>query len=115
MQILDSYNNRTYSNGQAGSIYKQSIPLVNAVKPVGEWNSYDIIYHAPAFNADGMQVKKGTITVLLNGILIQDHYEIQGTTEYIGLPKVEAHGNDVIKIQDHGNLVSFRNIWVREL
>ncbi len=115
VQILDSYLNRTYSNGQASSIYKQSIPLVNALRPVGEWNSYDIIYKAPSFNDDGIKTNSGYITVLVNGVLVQNHTEIKGTTEYIGLPKNVAHGNDVIQLQDHGNPVSFRNIWLRKL
>ncbi|MEZ4986348.1 MAG: DUF1080 domain-containing protein [Saprospiraceae bacterium] len=115
VQILDSYQNRTYSNGQAGAVYKQYIPLVNPLRPVGEWNTYDIIYHAPRFNADGVRVAVGTLTVLINGILVQDHVELQGTTEYIGLPKNAPHGKGPIKLQDHGNPVSFRNIWIREL
>lgn len=115
VQILDSYQNRTYSNGQAGAIYKQHIPLVNPLRPVGEWNTYDIIYQAPRFNADGIKVASAYITVLINGVLVQNHVEIKGTTEYIGLPKNPAHGKGPIQLQDHGNPVSFRNIWIREL
>ncbi|MFK7935025.1 MAG: DUF1080 domain-containing protein [Saprospiraceae bacterium] len=115
VQILDSYNNRTYSNGQAGSIYKQHIPLVNAMNPTGEWQAYDIIFTAPRFNEDGMRVAPGYITVLHNGVLIQNHVEIKGTSEYIGLPKNIAHEEDVIILQDHSNPVSFRNIWLRKL
>lgn len=115
VQILDSYQNRTYSNGQAGAVYKQHIPLVNPLRPVGEWNTYDIIYQAPRFNADGIKVASAYVTVIINGVLVQNHVEIKGTTEYIGLPKNPAHGKGPIQLQDHGNPVSFRNIWIREL
>lgn len=115
VQVLDNYNNRTYSNGQAGSIYKQSIPLVNACRPPGEWQTYDIIFTAPRFNADGIRTAPGYITVLQNGVLVQNHTEIKGTTEYIGLPKNEAHGKGPLMLQDHGDRVSYRNIWIREL
>ncbi|MEL7251450.1 MAG: DUF1080 domain-containing protein [Bacteroidota bacterium] len=115
IQILDSYQNRTYSNGQAGAVYKQHLPLVNPLRPVGEWNTYDIIYKAPVFNADGQKVASGYVTVLINGVLVQNHVEIKGTTEYIGLPKNAPHGPGPLKLQDHSNPVSFRNIWIREL
>lgn len=115
VQVLDCYGNRTYSNGQTASIYKQSIPLVNACKKPGEWQTYDIIYTAPKFNKDGILVAPGHVTVLHNGIIVQNHTEIKGTTEYIGLPKNVAHGKGPIKLQDHGDLVSYRNIWIREL
>lgn len=115
VQVLDNNNNDTYVNGQVGSIYKQSIPLAKASAPTGEWNTYDIIFHAPQFDASGNKTKAGTITVLHNGILVQDHFELKGTTEYIGWPKNKAHGNDAIELQDHGSPVSYRNIWVREL
>ncbi len=115
VQVLDNYENRTYSNGQAGSIYKQSIPLVNACRPPGTWQTYDIIYKAPRFNADGVKVAPAFVTVIQNGILVQNHTEIKGTTEYIGLPKNMAHGDDSIKLQDHSNPVSYRNIWLRKL
>ncbi len=115
VQVLDNYNNRTYSNGQAGSIYKQSIPLVNACRPPGEWQIYDIVYKAPVFNKDGIRTSPARITVLHNGVLIQNNVEIRGTTEYIGMPKNKAHGKASIELQDHGNPVSYRNIWVREL
>ena len=115
IQVLNSYENRTYSNGQATAIYKQSIPLANATKPTEEWQTYDIIYHQPEFDADGNKTKAATVTVLHNGVLVQDHTEIKGTTEYIGKPKNPAHGEGPIKLQDHGNPVSFRNIWVRKL
>jgi hypothetical protein len=115
VQILDNYNNVTYSNGQCASVYKQHIPLVNACKGPGEWQSYDIIFTAPVFNKDGVKVASGYFTVIQNGILVQNHVEIKGTTEYIGLPKNEMHGLGSIKLQDHGNPMSFRNVWVREL
>lgn len=115
VQILNSFENRTYSNGQAGAVYKQHIPLVNATSPTGDWNTYDIIYHAPEFDEDGAKTKSGTFTVLHNGVLIQDHVEIQGTTEYIGRPKNIAHGPGPIILQEHNNYVSFRNVWVRPL
>jgi hypothetical protein len=115
VQVLDSYQNRTYSNGQATAIYKQHMPLVNACRPPGEWQTYDILYTAPRFNTDGIQVSPGYVTVIHNGVLVQNHVEIKGTTEYIGLPKVEAHGKGPLKLQDHGDLVRYRNIWIREL
>lgn len=116
VQVLDSYNNETYYNGQAGSIYKQSIPLVNACRPPGEWQAYDIIFKAPVFNEDGKKESSGYITVIHNGVLIQNHVEILGTTEYIGKPKNDPHPAKLpIHLQDHGNPVSYRNIWVREL
>jgi hypothetical protein len=115
IQVLDSYSSSTYVNGQAGSIYKQAIPLVNACKPVGEWNTYDIIYKAPIFNEDGIKVSSGYVTVLHNGVLIQNHTLILGTSEYIGFPKNKAHGPDAIMLQDHSNPTAFRNIWIREL
>lgn len=115
VQILNSYQNRTYSNGQAGSIYKQHIPLVNATKPTGQWNAYDIIFHAPKFDKRGQKIKSGTLTVIHNGVLVQDHVEIIGTTEYIGAPKNIPHGEGSIILQDHGSKVSFRNIWLRQL
>jgi len=115
VQVLDNYQNKTYANGQAGAVYKQHIPLVNACRPPGEWQSYDIIYMAPAFNEDGIKVRPATLTLLHNGVLVQNHVEIMGSTEYIGLPQNEAHGKAPIMLQDHGNPVSYRNIWVREL
>ena len=115
LQVLDSYKNRTYSNGQAGSIYKQSMPLVNACLPPGEWQVYDVIYTAPRFNADGIKITSAYITVFQNGVLVQNHTEIRGTTEYIGMPKNVAHGKGPLELQDHGNPTSFRNVWVREL
>lgn len=115
VQILDSYQNRTYSNGQAASVYKQHIPLVNATKPPDQWQTYDIIFHAPEFDASGKKTKSGTLTVFHNGVLVQDHVEILGTTEYVGPPKNPAHGKGPIRLQDHGNPLQYRNIWIRPL
>lgn len=115
LQVLDSYENRTYSNGQCGSIYKQYIPLVNACKKPGEWQVYDVIYTAPCFKADGRLCAPAKMTVLQNGVLIQNNVEIKGNTVYRGLPFYEKHGKASIQLQDHGNSVSYRNIWIREL
>lgn len=117
VQVLDNYNNRTYTNGQAGSLYKQHAPLVNACKKPGEWQTYDIIYTAPRFNKKGQYFTPPTVTVLHNGVLVQNNVELRGPTEYIGIPEyaIEEHGARSIILQDHYNLVSYRNIWVREL
>lgn len=125
VQVLDSYQNRTYSNGQAGSIYKQYIPLVNAMRPTGEWQVYDIVFNAPEFNEAGEEIKPGNFIVFHNGILIQNAVELQGTTEYIGKPKkgrdvVPGYGSEEaqhrsLMLQDHGDFVSYRNIWMRKL
>ena len=117
VQVLDNNDNDTYVNGQVGSIYKQSIPLAMASVASGEWNVYDIIFHAPEFDGAGRKTKSGNITVLHNGVLIQDHFQIMGTSEYIGWPKNVSHGKASIRLQDHkdNSRVSYRNIWVREL
>jgi len=118
VQVLDSYQNETYVNGQVGSIYKQATPLANPMRKPGEWNVYDIIYTAPTFKADGTYHTYPYITVILNGVLVQNHTMIVGTTEYIGFPKVGAHGDGPIVLQAHGDKsepLSFRNIWVRKL
>lgn len=115
VQVLDSYESKTYSNGQAGSIYKQFIPLVNATKPPGEWQTYDIIFVAPEFNEDGSVKSPARVTIFHNGVLIQYDRELRGPTEYIGQPKYKPHGDGPIALQDHGNPVSFRNIWIRPL
>lgn len=116
VQVLDSYQNRTYSNGQAGAVYKQTPPLVNASKPPMQWQTYDIIYRAPRFDSEGRIDQKAYVTVLHNGVLVQNHTQIQGPTVYRGYPRyTEAHGCESIHLQDHGNPVSYRNIWVRPL
>lgn len=115
VQVLDSYESVTYANGQAGSIYKQTMPLYNATARPGEWNSYDIVYTAPRFNENGRLITPAYITVLHNGVIIQNHTQIWGPTEYKGLPLYVQHGKASIQLQDHSNPVSFRNIWVREL
>lgn len=115
LQVLDNNNNDTYVNGQVGAVYKQSIPLAKASVPTGEWNTYDIIYHAPVFGQYGDVVKKATITVLHNGVLIQDHFELIGPMSFIGWPKYKPHGKLPILLQNHNCEVSYRNIWVREL
>ncbi|HMB61844.1 MAG TPA: DUF1080 domain-containing protein [Eudoraea sp.] len=117
VQVLDNNDNPTYVNGQVGAIYKQQVPLAKASVPSGEWNTYDIIYHLPEFNENGQKIKSGTVTVIHNGVVVQDHTEIKGTTEYIGWPKNPPHGKMPLKLQDHGDnsRVSYRNIWVREL
>ena len=116
VQVLDSYENITYSNGMAGSIYKQHIPLVNACREPGEWQTYDIIFSAPGFKENGEIEKPGYFTVLQNGVLIQNHVELKGLTVHSGKPYYEKHNpKEPIALQDHGCLVSYRNIWIREL
>ena len=116
LQVLDSYNNETYYNGQAGSIYKQHIPLVNACRPPGISQSYDVVFTAPEFNEDGSLESPAYITVLHNGVLIQNHVALRGPTEFIGKPKYKIHPAKLpLALQDHGNPVSYRNIWIREL
>jgi len=116
VQVLDSYQNETYYNGQAGSIYKQHIPLVNACRPPGTWQSYDIIFTAPIFKEDGSLARPAYITVIHNGVLIQNHVALTGPTEYIGIHPYKEHPTKLpLAMQDHGNPVSYRNIWVREL
>lgn len=116
IQILDNYKNPTYSNGQAGSVYKQHIPLANACKKPGEWQTYDIIFMAPVFgnNSDKI-IMPATVTVLHNGVLVQNNVKIWGPTTFRGLPIYERHDKAPIRLQDHGDAVSFRNIWIREL
>ena len=118
LQILDSYNNKTYVNGQAASVYKQSPPLVNAMRKPGEWNTYDVVWTAPAFNADGSVKAPAHITAFHNGVLVQNNFELIGETLYIGKPSYKAYDRAPIKLQAHGDPsppISFRNIWVREL
>jgi Domain of Unknown Function (DUF1080) len=118
LQVLDSYNNTTYVNGQAASIYKQSPPLVNPNRKPGEWQTYDIVWTAPTFNADGSLKTPAYVTVLFNGVLVQNHFELKGQTLYVGQPFYKAYDSAAIKLQAHGDKsepLSFRNIWVREL
>ena len=120
LQILDSYNNSTYVNGQAGSIYKQYIPLVNANKLPGEWQTYDVIWTAPRFNADGTLKSPAHVTAIFNGIVVQNNVELKGPTTYVGQPSYAgaAYGAAPIKLQAHGDKsepISFRNIWIRPL
>lgn len=120
IQVLDGYNNEneTYVNGMVGSIYKETIPLVNPARKAGEWNVYDIIWTAPEFNEDGTVKKKAVITAFLNGVLVQHNTEIWGETAYIGKHEYVAHGDSPIKLQAHGDPsipISYRNIWLRKL
>jgi len=118
LQILDSYKNETYVNGQAGSIYKQSIPLVNPTRKPGEWQVYDVVWTSPIFNADGSLKTPAFVTAFFNGVLVQDHFAVQGETRYTGQPFYKKHGAAPIRLQAHGDPsqpISFRNIWVREL
>ena len=118
IQVLDCYNNETYVNGQTGSVYKQTPPLANAMRKPGEWNVYDIIYSAPIFKEDGTYRVPPRVTVIQNGIVLQNNTTILGTTEYIGFPKVVKHGAGPIRLQSHGDPsepISFRNIWIREM
>lgn len=118
LQILDSYNNPTYVNGQAGSIYKQFAPLVNPNLPPGEWQAYDVAWKAPRFNADGSIMSPARVTVYFNGVLVQNNTELKGPTLYIGQPSYQKHAAAPIKLQSHGDKsepISFRNIWIRPL
>ena len=118
LQILDSYGNATYVNGMAGSIYKQSAPLVNASRKPGEWQSYDVVWHAPTFDTGGVLTAPAHATVFFNGVLVQDDFVLRGETVYIGTPAYTKHGDSPIKLQAHNDpsaSPSFRNIWVREL
>jgi len=118
LQIMDSFRNKTYVNGQAGSIYKQFAPLANPARAPGEWQSYDVIWTAPVFAADGSVVSPAYVTAFMNGVLVQDHVALKGATVYVGSPRYAAHQAAPIKLQDHGDPsppISFRSIWLREL
>jgi hypothetical protein len=118
LQVLDSYNNTTYVNGQAASIYKQNPPLVNPNRKPGEWQTYDVVWTAPTFNADGTLKSPAYVTAFFNGVLVQDHFQLKGQTLYIGQPFYKAYDRAPIKLQAHGDKsepISFRNIWVREI
>jgi hypothetical protein len=113
--VLDSYDNATYANGQAGAIYKDAAPMVNASRKAGDWQSYDIIFTAPRFSEKGTVVVTAYLTVFHNGVLIHNHVALKGATSDQGLPVYEVHGKGAILLQDHGDTVSYRNIWIREL
>jgi hypothetical protein len=116
MQVLDSFDNKTYFDGQAAAIYKQTPPMVNAMRPPGEWNSYDIFWTCPQFDEDGQLKSPAYVTAMHNGVLVLNHFELLGDTPFNRPPKYEDVGpRGPISIQDHGNPVRFRNIWVREL
>jgi hypothetical protein len=118
LQILDSYNNKTYVNGMAASVYKQSIPLANSMRKPGEWQVYDVVWMAPTFNADGSVKSPAHVTAFLNGVLVENHFELRGETRYIGQPFYKKFDRAPIKLQAHGDPsppISFKNIWVREL
>jgi hypothetical protein len=118
LQVLDSYQNKTYVNGMAGSIYKESIPLANAARKPGEWQTYDVVWTAPVFNPDGSLKTPAYVTAFFNGVLVQNHFELTGQTLYIGKPFYKQYDTAPIKLQAHGDKsepISFRNIWVREL
>lgn len=118
LQVLDNYENKTYVNGMAGSIYKQAIPLVNPSLQAGEWQSYDVIWTAPVFNEDGSVKSTAKVTVFFNGVLVENNFELIGKTLYIGKPSYTKHGASPIKLQAHGDKsepLSYRNIWIREL
>ncbi len=118
LQVLDNYNNSTYVNGQVGSIYKQAVPLANASRKLGEWQSYDVVWTAPKFNEDSTLKSAARVTVFHNGVLVQNNYTLVGDTPYIGKPAYRKHGAAPIKLQAHGDKsepISYRNIWVREL
>ncbi|MDB5205261.1 MAG: hypothetical protein JWR72_336 [Flavisolibacter sp.] len=118
IQILDNYNNKTYTNGQVGSIYKQHVPLANPLRAPGEWQVYDIVWTAPRFKKDGSLDSAARVTALLNGVLVQNNVLLKGRTEYIGQPSYKAHGAAPIQLQSHGDPsepISFRNIWLRPL
>jgi Domain of Unknown Function (DUF1080) len=118
VQILDSYENKTYVNGQAASVYKQAPPLANSMRAPGGWQTYDVIWTAPTFKSDGSVAKPAYVTVLHNGVLVQNHFELGGETTFRGKPKYKAYHDAPIKLQAHGDPsppISFRNIWIRKL
>ena len=118
LQVLDSYGNKTYVNGMAGSLYKQAIPLANPARKPGEWQTYDVAWTAPTFAADGTLKSPAFATVFFNGVLVENHFQLAGETTYIGKPAYKAFNGAAIKLQAHGDKsepISFRNIWAREL
>ena len=118
LQVLDGYENKTYVNGMVGSLYKQAIPLANASRKPGEWQTYDVAWTAPTFNSDGTVKTPAYATVFLNGVLVENHFELKGETFYIGKPVYKPYDSAPIKLQAHGDKSepqSFRNIWIREV
>lgn len=116
IQVLDSYDNKTYADGQCGAIYGQYPPEVNVCRRPGEWQTYDIVFEAPRFDEDGNLEKPASVTVIHNGVLVQNHREFQGSTAHRSLPSYTAHeAEGPIKLQDHGNPMRFRNVWIRRL
>jgi hypothetical protein len=118
LQILDSYQNETYVNGMAGSLYKQAVPLANPTRPPGEWQVYDVLWRAPRFDAAGRLVDSARVTVFFNGVLVQDDFAMRGETRFIGAPTSQPYQRSPIQLQAHGDPsppISFRNIWLREL
>ena len=115
VQILDCDNNPTYVNGYVGSVYKQSAPLANPFTGTNQWQVYDIYWKAPVFGTDDQLESPAMITVVLNGVVVQNNYILKGNTPYTGLPKYVAHGRMPLTLQDHGVKVAFRNIWIRNL
>ncbi len=116
VQVLDSYQNRTYADGQAAAIYGQYPPLVNVTRPPGEWNAYDIVFHRPHFDANGRVTAPARFTVFQNGVLVQDNVVLTGPTAHMERPPYTAHPDKLpLSLQDHGNKVRYRNVWIREL
>jgi hypothetical protein len=116
VQILDCYNNKTYADGMTAALYGQYPPLVNACRPPGEWQTYDIVFHRPHFDGKGQVTSPARFTVFHNGILVHDNVELTGPTAHKARPPYKAHADKLpISLQDHGNPIRFRNIWVREL
>ncbi|MGB6682272.1 MAG: DUF1080 domain-containing protein, partial [Candidatus Acidiferrum sp.] len=116
VQVLDSYENKTYADGQASALYGQYPPLVNASRPPGQWQWYDIVFHGPRFGPGGKLLRKAHVTVFHNGVLVQDNVELTGPTENGARPPYKAHPEKLpLALQDHGDPVRFRNIWIREL
>ncbi|MFZ2053746.1 MAG: DUF1080 domain-containing protein [Candidatus Aminicenantales bacterium] len=116
VQVLDSYNNRTYADGQAAAIYGQYPPLINACRKPGEWQSYDIVFRCPRFDAAGKLLQAARMTAFHNGVLVHDNVELTGPTAHKARPQYKAHADKLpISLQDHGNPVRYRNIWLREL
>ncbi len=116
VQVLDSYQSPTYADGLAAAIYGQYPPLVNACRKPGEWQTYDIVFHAPRFDGDGKVVSPARLTIFHNGVLVQDNEELTGPTAHKARPPYKAHADKLpLSLQDHGHPVRYRNIWIREL